>query len=817
MKKIDFNGGWQCNGQPVTLPHDAMISEQRSKAVSDGGHGYFPGGVYTYRKIFSFPAEWAGKMVLAEFEGVYKNCTVALNGRTLGGHRYGYTTFRLPLEGLEESGENTLSVTADNSQLPNSRWYTGSGIYRPVWLYLCEPGGLTPNAVHISTVSVCPAVLHIESPLPVKVRVGGVAGEGQCFDLTIPDARLWSAEDPYLYTAHITAGPGDETDLTFGIRKITWGPEGLFINGKRTLLRGGCIHHDNGILGAATYDEAEWRRVRILKEAGFNAVRSAHNPASRALLDACDYYGLYVIDETFDMWYNRKTRFDYGCDFEACWQEDISAMVERDQVHPSVIFYSIGNEVAEPVEPKGLTYGKKQIDLIHRLDATRPVTCGLNLMVMGRAAKGQGIYQDGEQKTGNIQQNSDEKVKNGSLAFNIVASFMGSGMNKGGNSPKIDALATPVIDALDIAGYNYGSGRYPLEGKLHPQRIIFGSETFPQDIYKNWEMVRRYPYLLGDFMWTAWDYLGEAGLGAWSYTGGMPFNRPYPWILSGAGVIDILGIPDGSCKYASTVWGLESDPVIAVRPVNHPGVRVSKSVWRGTNAIMSWSWAGCDGNKAEVEVYSDQACVELLLNGRSFGRKKVKECKAVFKVKYAPGTLTTVAYDDSGRETGRCELRSAVGPFGVVVRPEKQKARPGEIVYVPVNIEGKNGLVESNADRKLTITVEGGELLAFGSANPCTEEQYHTGSFTTFYGRALAIVRMGKGDLKLAATDGTETASAIIRRLMLEADIQKISERFRFCTQSYLAEAFCKENGMSSAVRCENHNDPKENLLISDP
>ena len=277
-------------------------------------------------------------------------------------------------------------------------------------------------------------------------------------------------------------------------------------------------------------------------------------------------------------------------------------------------------------------------------------------------------------------------------------------------------------------------------------------------------MVKKYPYLVGDFMWTSWDYLGEAGIGAWSYTGGMPFNRPYPWLLAGAGVIDILGVPDGSCKYTATVWGREQNPVIAVGPVNHPGGRVSKSIWRGTNAILSWSWGGCEGNKAEVEVYSDQAQVELLINGKAIGRKKVKECKALFKVKYEPGTVTAVAYDVSGRETGRCELSSAKGPFGIAVRPEKAEVKPGEIVYVPVNIEGANGLVESNADRRLNVTVEGGELLAFGSANPCTEEQYHTGSFTTYYGRALAIVRAGEaGTLSIQASDRSMTGRAEIK------------------------------------------------------
>ena len=768
MKRISFNDNWVCNGQRVTLPHDAQILEKRAPDASNGGHGYFPGGIYTYEKVFTAPTEWKGKKILIEFEGVYKNSTVSLNGQAIGGHQYGYTTFTVELTGLHYGGENTLTVVADNSKLPNSRWYSGSGIYRPVWLYVGSENRIEYRGVKITTLFLSPAKVRVETQATGEVTVEILDGDtvvasgaGKSCELEIPNGKLWSEETPYLYTARVTCGE-DTVEETFGIRKIEWSPKGLFINGKKTLLRGGCIHHDNGILGAATYDESEWRRVRILKEAGFNAIRSAHNPTSRALLDACDHYGMYVMDETFDMWYNRKNPFDYGCDFESHWEEDTAAMVERDYNHPSVILYSIGNEVAEPAEKKGLEYGEKQVALIHSLDNTRPVTCGLNLMILSRAAKGQGIYQDGQQKTSAPEkQKKEEKVKNGSLAFNIMASLIGTGMNKGGNSPKVDAIAAPIINTLDIAGYNYGSGRYPLEEKQHPERIIFGSETFPQDIYKNWQQVKAHPYILGDFMWTAWDYLGEAGLGAWSYTGGMPFNRPYPWVLAGAGVIDICGTPDASCRYASTVWGLEKAPRIGVKPVNHPGVRVSKSVWRGTNAIESWAWQGCEGNKAEIEVYSDAAFVELFLNGKSLGKKKLKEMKAVFKTRYAPGTLTAIALDEAGKEISRSSLVSASGEARVAVVPEKKSAKPGEILYVPVEIVGENGVVESNADKRLTVTVTGGELLAFGSANPCTEEQYHTGSFTTYYGRALAVVRAGQQGKVTVSVHG-ETAAAEI-------------------------------------------------------
>ncbi len=270
--------------------------------------------------------------------------------------------------------------------------------------------------------------------------------------------------------------------------------------------------------------------------------------------------------------------------------------------------------------------------------------------------------------------------------------------------------------------------------------------------------MKKLPYLLGDFMWTTWDYLDEEGIGCWSYTGGMPFIRPYPWVLAGAGVIDITGKPDGSCRYASTVWGLEKAPRIAVKPVNHPGVRPSKSVWRGTNAMESWAWSGCEGNKAEVEVFSDAAVVELLLNGKSLGKKKVKECKAIFKTKYASGTLTAVAYGADGRELARNALVSATGKPSIRLTVEESSS---DIYYIPVEIVGENGVVESNADRHLSISVEGGELLGFGSANPCHEEQYHTGCFTTYYGRALAIVRAQK-NCTVTVTDGTANACVTI-------------------------------------------------------
>ena len=311
-------------------------------------------------------------------------------------------------------------------------------------------------------------------------------------------------------------------------------------------------------------------------------------------------------------------------------------------------------------------------------------------------------------------------------------------MNKAANSKAADEATSPCLDLLDMAGYNYASGRYPMEGTKHPDRVVFGSETFPQDIAKNWEMVEKYPYLVGDFMWTAWDYLGEAGLGAWAYTpDGKGFNKPYPWLLADCGAFDILGNPGAPVALARAAWKLDDKPWIGVQPVNHPGVKPAKASWRGSNAIASWSWRGCEGNKAVVEVYSSSPAVEVLQNGRSLGKKKTKLCRAVYKTKYAHGKLEAVAYDASGKETGRNVLISSEGDLQISAAAGER----GEITYVDISITGQNGVTESNADEELCVTVEHGELAGFGSANPRTEESYQSGSFTTYYGKALAAVK----------------------------------------------------------------------------
>lgn len=792
MEKFAFNDGWMYGvkgreKKRVVLPHDAMLAEERD-AGSAGGSAcaFFPGNIYEYEKVFAVPEEWREKHVVFQFEGVYRNAVVSINGKKAGGAAYGYIPFFVDGdEFLTYGAENRISVTADNSMQPNSRWYSGGGIYRPVNLWVGKKNGIEPEGIRVTTVSIqppriCVEVETVSRELLVEILDGerivasgqpDRAGEENRITLEIPGGKLWSAEKPECYTCRVTLSEGGEVvdvaEAFFGIRKLEWSKKGFFVNGKETLLRGGCIHHDNGILGAAAYAESEWRRVRMLKQAGYNALRISHNPSSTAMLEACDALGMYMIDETWDMWYNRKTKFDYGMDFMEHYEADIRSLVSRDYNHPCVVMYSIGNEVSEPAQKRGVELAERMVEYFHALDHIRPVTAGINLMIISRSAKGNGIYsEDGEGRD-----TSNEKKMQGmnSTVFNMITSMVGTGMNKGANSKKADAATSPVLDALDIAGYNYASGRYPLEGKAHPDRVLYGSETFPQDIAKNWEMVKKYPYLVGDFMWTAWDYLGEAGIGAWAYTpDGKGFDKPYPWLLADVGALDILGNPNGQMFWAQAVWGLLQGPVIAVRPVNHPGVTPAKGSWRGTNALPTWSWHGCEGNRAVVEVYTDAAEVELYLNERKLGRKKVKGCRAVFRTKYEPGALKAVSFDSAGNQTGEGNLKTAE-EIGLWLTPETGLAKTvqgettasgrtletGEVAYIRVRLGDGNHNVEANADEKISVMVSGGELLGFGSANPRTEERYDSGSFATYYGQALIAVRAGgRGVLTVTARGG---------------------------------------------------------------
>ena len=800
MTIFDFNKDWMFNKegsediQKVTLPHDAMIHEDRGQSSPGGSAvGFFMPGKYRYVKIFEKPKGWDGLTVLLAFGGVYRKAEVFVNGQKAAYQSYGYTSFEVDITDYLKDGENSILVTADNSKMPNSRWYTGAGIYRPVYAVVgYSSNHINFEGVRVSTLEYSPAKIRVQTnavhtkDVTVKVEVSDLykdeiyTAEGEDVEIEMPGAKLWSDKSPNLYRASVQLVDKDDrvldSDTTlFGIRKVEWSTKGFFVNGEETLLRGGCVHHDNGILGACEYQEAANRKVRILKENGFNAIRSAHNPISREMLNACDRFGMYVMDETFDMWYRPKTRYDYSWEFETYWKEDVKAVVKKDFSHPSVIMYSIGNEVSEPASEMGVEYAKAQRDLFHELDPSRPVTAGANLLILGAGGLGIDVMATAGDATGKttggeeLPSSAVGDFTSGSLLFNNLYQKAGPVMNYMPAIPFIDKVISPFLDSLDIAGYNYGRGRYELEGKQHPNRIVVGSETLPQEIGKNWEKVKELPYVIGDFMWTGWDYIGEAGFGAWNYDKSSIIDIKYPWLLNGSGAVDITGHPGCAAGLASVVWRMTDTPFVGVRPINHMGT-LSASMWRGSNAVDSWSWRGCDYMSATVEVYTSGAFVRLIMNGEPVGIKRVHDYKAVFNIRYEPGTLSAVCYDQTFREYSGKTLQSAEGPISIHIDSEREAALPGEVVFAEITLQGENGVVESNDDTRLRVTVENCELLGFGSAEPETTERYDSGVFTTQYGRALACVRMGeKGSAIIYAepdcVDPKEGVKKVIRIL----------------------------------------------------
>lgn len=773
MIRHDFTQSWCCSadGGPfreITVPHDAMQAQGREAgSAGKSSEAYFRSGSYRYEKVFTPEDSWQGKYLALEFEGVYPTAEVYLNGEHIGGCAYGYSRFRVPLEKLIFGRENTLAVEADNTRQPTSRWYPGAGIYRPVWLLEADPAHVIPDGLRVTTLSLDPARILVETEhtgqetdeISVEIRCLGekiASGTGTRLELEIPDAKLWSAEAPHLYTCAVTLSRQgrvlDRREEPFGIRLLSWSYEqGFQVNGKTVKLKGGCVHHDNGILGSRSFRESEWRRVRKMKEFGFNAIRSAHNPISAAALEACDALGMYVMDESWDMWNKSKSDADYASRFLDHYEEDLRSMVGKDYNHPCVVMYSMGNEVTEPARPEGVELGKQIFAKLKALDPTRPITAGINPTLIAMA-----LMQEQNPEGGPAR----EQEKMDSTAYNKMVSEMGKRMVEGASNPMVDQASTPMYGLLDISGYNYASSRYELDRQLHPGRIIVGSETFPCYLATDWPVIEKLPYVVGDFMWTAWDYLGEVGLGAWAYQSeDADFAKPYPWLLADSGAFDILGHDNAEAGLASVVWGHRHTPYIGVCPANHPGQTLIKAIWRGTNAIPSWSWAGCEGNPTTVEVYTAAAEAELLLNGVSLGRKKVEEFKAEFPTRYRPGQLKAVAYNADGTVHSESVLRSAEGRTRLRVLEEPAPCDRPRVRYLDIALVGENGEVQSSQDTVLTVTVEGGRLLAFGSANPKTEESFLTGTYKTYYGRAQAVILPEKAQVTVTVA-GEEMSPA---------------------------------------------------------
>ncbi|MCH5162040.1 MAG: DUF4982 domain-containing protein [Clostridiales bacterium] len=782
MIKLDFNEGWKWrrlnegDWKEVMLPHDAMIGEPRNYESAGGTNtGRFEGHDYEYIKTFTPPEEYKDKVLTFEFEGVYRNAEVYINGQKALYRAYGYTNFYVPAnEFLKFGEENEIRVVAENSKQPNSRWYSGAGIYRPVSLFVAEKKHILMNGIKVRTTSIDPAVVEVRvktsEPGEVAVAIshdGKIIAndikntEDDCFAVftfEVENAKLWSPDTPELYECAAIFGQ-DEQIANFGIRTQDCTPaDGFTLNGERVIIRGACIHHDNGILGARCYAEAEERKIKILKEYGYNAIRSAHNPCSKALLDACDRLGMLVMDEYCDMWYIHKTMYDYADYAQEWYEKDITDMIDKDYNHPCVIMYSLGNEVAETAQEKGIEFFKKMKAVCKKHDPERPVTTGVNIFFNLLHSWGFGVYSDKKAKV-----NPQKKV--GSEFFNTIAGIFGAKFMK--TMAKLhgcDVKTRGCYAAMDVAGYNYGILRYKKDIKKYPERIILGSETFCADAYAFWEFAKENPALIGDFVWAGMDYLGEVAVGSWEYKEYAPEpSGALGWISAGSGRINLIGEPLGEALYTKVAFELEDKPQIAVVPVNHTKDKHSPSAWKFSNALPTWSWNGLNGKKAKVEVYSRAPIVELLVNGKKVGKKKFKKnCRFNFNVKYYDGEVTAINRDKQGNELSRSSLKTAGDQTVITVLPEKTEVKKGEVCFVRLRFTDKDGNIKPLEHREISVNVEGGELLALGNACPFNLRGYMDTVTDTYYGEAMAVVKAGENGFTLKATDGKLKGEATV-------------------------------------------------------
>lgn len=799
MKAEKWNTGWKFweekdafalvwsvpeSARAVALPHDAMHLRAPSPDSPNGPDtGYLDGGNYIYVKQFHAPGEWRGQTVSLKFEGVYMNALVYLNGQLVGKRPYGYSQFYVPLNDyLNYGGENELRVLVKNSNMPNSRWYSGSGITRDVSLLTGGPVTLEPDGLFVSTRSLEDgyAVLEVGAELrnrdrlpwdarlegriinpegkeaarfaiPVFLRAG--AEERLTQTVTVDSPALWCAEAPALYRceARLTAGAVelDRDAVSFGVRTLHLDARrGLRVNGKSVKLRGACIHHDNGPLGAITAPDAELRRVRILKEAGFNAIRMAHNPASIPLLDACDKLGMYVMDESFDVWTRPKKDLDYSLFSDKWWREDVTAMVRKDRPHPCVVLYSLGNEIPEVGMPQGSALGREMARLVRELDAERFTMVSIN-----------GVFAAGDQVDrimADVMSNAAPGAEEGGNVNDFMTA-MDAHMDEIVRHPIVSDRIERAGAGMDAVGYNYMTARYEPDAEQYPHRVVVGSETYPPEIARNWALVEKLPGVIGDFTWTGWDYIGETGIGIPGYRPGEGgFGAALPCRLAYCGDIDITGFRRPASYFREIVFGLRQDPYITVQDPAHYGEPVIKTSWVISDSCASWSWPGFEGKPAVVEVYSPGTEVELLLDGESLGKKPCgpgHNFTACFELPYQPGTLTAVARDGEA-ELGRTELATA----GAAVRLEAVPEPGGEeLVYVDLTLRDENGLAAGVGDVELRVSVSGpGELAGLGSGSPRPAHSFAGDVARTFRGRALAILRRtGDGEIALRAETDT--------------------------------------------------------------
>jgi beta-galactosidase len=744
------------NWRIVDLPHDWSIELPRDPENPSGdAGGFFPMGSGWYRVHLPPAANWHGKQVYIEFEGIYMNAKVWLNQHLLGRHPYGYTGFHYDLTPyLNWDGPNVLKVFVDNTHQLNSRWYSGSGIYRPVWLIVADPVHVSQWGIFVTTPQITSlnALVRVQTKVenhtdtarvvtirtriidPDGIEVGSVQSNNlvdtQTYhdfsqDMQIPEPRLWSPDSPHLYrleTEVLVEGTIADTETTtFGIRSLEFSAEnGFSLNGEPITLKGGCVHHDNGILGAASYSRAEERKVEIHKASGYNAIRCAHNPPAPAFLEACDRLGMLVIDEAFDCWREGKNYGDYHVAFDDWWQRDLESMLYRDRNHPSIILWSTGNEVLErDGRGGGIEISRMLADHIRATDPTRPVTAA------------------------------------------ICDSWTG------GTWEEMDG----VFATLDVGGYNYQWQEYRPDQERLPGRIMMGTESFPIEAFENWMSVLEHPAVIGDFVWTSLDYLGESGIGRVHFDGrNAPFLGGYPWHQANCGDLDLCGFKRPQSYYRDVLWHEDPHLYIAVHTPYPKGVIPTISRWGWPDVWSDWNWLGHEGQSFKVDIYSNCDEIELFLNDESLGTKpctRDEKFTASFEVVYQPGTLRTIGYRDGQPAITRL-LKTTNPPARIRLDPDRTEIRSGEdLCYITVEVTDSDGFVHPKADDTITFTLNGpGNILAVGNSNPLSEELYIGNQRKVYRGRALVVVKSSDepGVITLQAhADGLDGTEIIIK------------------------------------------------------
>ncbi|MDR0908778.1 MAG: DUF4982 domain-containing protein [Spirochaetaceae bacterium] len=815
MKRSNLNKGWQFIREAdekitIDLPHDFTISTDVSESSPNGNAtGYYSGGVGTYTRMLDIEEQdGEDRRFLLEIDGAYGNTEVSLNGHLCLGssgkavHHHGYTPFQVNLTPHIRAGkQNRLSVQVNNTAPQNSRWYSGSGLYRNVKLLTSPLVHLSPWPVYARTEYIDTegtAYITVENSVEnhsskdcqvqLSVRLeektakttkaaqkcalyipamGSAKGK---VTLIVPHADLWDIDDPKLHIITVELSKYEDNNATlhiidsdscvFGIRTISVDSQnGLRLNGRTLKLKGGCVHHDNGLLGAAAYPDAEYRKMALHKEAGFNAIRSAHNPPSSALLDACDRLGLLVIDEAFDMWEMSKTLNDYHLYFDDNWQEDFKAMLLRDRNHPCIFAWSTGNEIPERLGlSEGYRLAAELAAFVRQFDQSRPV---LNALCSAY----NGLDDEDMEKSMQSMRERSEQQKAGikNLSPDYGDSILGR-------------LSENFVAPLDVVGYNYIDHRYESDHEIWPGRIMCGTESYPMAFDKVWDKVERFPHVIGDFTWTSFDYLGEAGIGQALY---LPkeeaeklsiwyLPKDFPWRLANDADFDICGVGLPQLHYRKIVWGSSETFVCVLHPKNFCLSEVI-SAWGWPDVKAEWTFPGYEGQKTRVEVYSAADSVELFLNEKSLGVKpagKANRYKAIFELPYEPGVLKAQSANGSSMEVETAGDTVSIKITGDSYNdtfhnhPDNEK-----LGYYHIALIDAQGRLAPHQDRLLYASVSGsGSLLALGSANPMTTENYCTGSFSTWHGRCQAIVRKdGGGEETLLKIQAEGLPDAIVR------------------------------------------------------